>query len=146
MASVMHAVAWSWAGREIRLEDWVVMSIQLQATTGLTTRLSVHLLPLSPLWTVASLVLSPAPSDCHASAVSPRRPSRAVCWAGGMGLGHGQMGGEEWIYRRKVFVKEKMSRLAFRLRRKMEMGLLGSDPLSTETAFYSKVGGGEVFS
>lgn len=46
---------------------------------------------------------------------------------------------------RKAFVLEKMSRLAFRPRRKMEMALFGTDPISVETAFYSKVVGGGVF-
>ena len=47
---------------------------------------------------------------------------------------------------RKAFVLKKMSRLAFRLRREMEMALFGTDPISVETAFYSKVvvGGGVV--
>lgn len=32
------------------------------------------------------------PSDCHASAASPRRPGRVDCWGGGMGWRHGATG------------------------------------------------------
>lgn len=59
-----------------------------EAAEGHTTRLSVHLLPLSPLWTLASLVLCPA----HLTAM-PQQPLQdnqeeqtavVVGWDGGI--------------------------------------------------------------
>lgn len=78
---------------EVRWEDWVIISVQLpEAAVDHTARLSVHLLPSNlPLDARQPGPLS-GPSDCHASAASPRRPGRADCWGGGMRWMHGAMG------------------------------------------------------
>lgn len=53
----VRAVAWGRANEEVWWGDWAIISTQLpEAAAGHTTRLSVHLLPLRPLWTPASLL------------------------------------------------------------------------------------------
>lgn len=74
-----------------------------------------------------------SPFDCCGSAASPRQPLRDE-GGGGLNWRHGTIQGKD-DPTEKAFVWEKMSRLAFRLRRKMEMALGGSDPFSIEQPF-----------
>lgn len=92
----------------------------MQLPVGHTTRLSVHLLPLSPPWMLASLVPCSTQSAMHQQPLQDNHvgvTAVMVGWDGGM---------ESWEEgaiptEKKAFVQGKMSRLPFSLRRKMEM-------------------------